>query len=463
MAALSGTRRVPKLRGAPLVGSLRDIRRDYLGTISRAAQEIGGLARITAGPPGWRITVYSVSSPVLAAEILGQPDRYRKNAPGYRELRGALGENLLTSQDEAWRRQRRLVAHVFTARRVNGPYAEIMADEAQRLVARWEESADQGAVLDAYPEMIEVTSKVIGRILFGADMGRVLPQLRRFRSINDELLRRAVRPHALPTWLPTTANRRLEADLTALRGVVADIIAARRGVPADQQQDNLLTLLLAAGGAARVDDQLDDAEITDQILLFLIAGFDTTAFTLACTLVQLALAPSWQTRIRDELSSELGGRALGAADLARLPWSGRVVRECMRLYPPAHGMARSTATDEVLDGYLIPAGSWVEVSPWGVHHSPDVWTDPNTFDPSRFDVPSGQPPGGHRYAWFPFGAGPRACIGMQLALLEVEIVLSTILQHFQVTTTLPSIPVHAAITLQPTGALPIQLARLQPA
>ena len=313
--------------------------------------------------------------PILAADILGQPDRYRKNAPGYRELRGALGENLLTSQDEAWRRQRRLVAHVFTARRVNGPYADIMTDEAQRLLARWGDAADRGATLDAYPEMIEVTSKVIGRILFGADMGRVLPQLRRFRSINDELLRRAVRPHAFPTWLPTPANRRLAADLAALRGIVTDIIAARRRLPADQHRDDLLSLLLAADDAAPTGDQLNDSEITDQILLFLIAGFDTTAFTLACALVQLALAPSWQTQVRDELSSRLGGRPPEAGRSRPAAWTGRVVRECMRLYPPAHGMARSTATEQILDGYRIPAGSWVEVSPGG-------FTTPPTSGPT---------------------------------------------------------------------------------
>lgn len=460
VAVHSGARRVPRLRGAPLVGSLRDIRRDYLGTISRAAEEVGALARITAGPPGWRITIYSVSSPSLAAEILGQPDRYRKNAPGYRELRGALGDSLLTSQDEAWHRQRRLIAHAFTAHRIDGRYAEIMTDEAQRVVARWGDAADQATTLDAYPEMIEVTSKVIGRILFGADMSQALGQLRRFRRINDELLRRAVRPHALPTWLPTPANRRLNADLAALRGVVADIIAARRALPADRHEDDLLSLLLTSEDPIRPGDHLSDTEITDQILLFLVAGFDTTAFTLACTLVQLALAPVWQTRVRDELGSELGGRAVGAADVTRLPWAGRVIRECMRLYPPAHGMARSTVRDEVLDGCLIPAGSWVEVSPWGVHHSPAVWPDPGTFDPRRFDVATGQVPGGHRHAWFPFGAGPRACIGMQLALLEVNIVLGTILQHFRLTTPLSSIPVHAAITLQPTGALPIRLERL---
>ena len=129
----------------------------------------------------------------------------------------------------------------------------------------------------------------------------------------------------------------------------------------------------------------------------------------------------------------------------------------MRLYPAAHGMARSTLGDEVLDGYRIPAGSWVEVSAWGVHRSPAVWPDPDRFDPRRFDLPPGQFPGGHRYAWFPFGSGPRACIGMQIATLEVQILLATILQSFTITTPLTALPVHAAITLLPTGALPIQL------
>ena len=127
---------------------------------------------------------------------------------------------------------------------------------------------------------------------------------------------------------------------------------------------------------------------------------------------------------------------------------------------PLSGRSRHGAQHawtQILGGYRIPAGAWVEVSPWGVHHSPAVWPDPQRFDPRRFDVPAGAFPGGHRYAWFPFGAGPRACIGMQIALLEVQIVIATILQSYTITTPLTATPVHAAITLLPTGALPIQL------
>ena len=195
----AGAQRVPRLSGAPVLGSMRELRRDYLGTISRAAREIGDLARIAAGPPGWRVIVYSVTSPELAAEILSQPARFRKNGPGYRELRQALGENMLTSEDESWHRQRRFLAPIFTRRRIAGDYVHIMIEEAERLVERWQAAAAEGRSVDLYPEMVGITSQVIGRILFGADVSRALPELTRFSLVNDELLRRAVSPHPTAT------------------------------------------------------------------------------------------------------------------------------------------------------------------------------------------------------------------------------------------------------------------------
>ncbi len=440
-----------------MVGSLGEIRRDYLGTISRAAREVGGLARIVAGPPGWRVTLYSVSSPQLASEILSRPDRYRKQAPGYRELRLALGNNLLTSEDEVWHRQRRLLGSMFTRHRIMASYAAVMVTEAERLVERWRTAAGAGTSLDAYFEMIDVSSRISGRILFGADMTMAFDLLKRFRRINDQLLRRAVTPHPLPPWVPTPANRRLNSGLGEVRRIVGDLVSERRAQRPSPATDDMLGLLLAARDAENIADRLSDSEVADQAMLFLLAGHDTTSVTLACTLVQLALAPEWQAILHEEIDTTLAGRPPAATDVDQLPWTSRAVREMMRLYPAAHGMARSTLGDEVLDGYRIPAGSWVEVSAWGVHRSPAVWPDPDRFDPRRFDVPPGQFPGGHRYAWFPFGSGPRACIGMQIATLEVQILLATILQAYTITTPLTALPVHAAITLLPTGALPIQL------
>lgn len=438
-----------------MLGSARELRRDYLGTISRAAREVGGLARISAGPPGWRVTVLAVSDPELAAEVLGQPDRFRKDAPGYRELRAALGDGLLTSQDAVWRRQRRLLAPLFTPRRVTEAYAGVVVEEAERLVARWRVAAAAGRPVAVYPEMVRVAASVVGRVLFGADVTRALDTLTRFARINTALLDRAVSPHPVPRRWPTPANRRLDAELAAVRRVVDEIVAQRRVGPEPGTTD-LLGLLLAArdpedGGP------LAESEVADQVLIFLLAGLETTAVTLACTLVQLALAPAWQRCLLDELDQQGVGAVPRPDDVGRLVWTSRVLHEAMRLYPAAHGMARQARDDEVLGGYRVPAGSWLEVSPWGISHSPRVWPDPERFDPERFALPAGVPPGGHRYAWMPFGAGPHVCVGRHLALLEMTVVLGAVLRAFALSTPLAAVPVRAAITLQPVGELPVRL------
>jgi cytochrome P450 len=261
----------------------------------------------------------------------------------------------------------------------------------------------------------------------------------------------------MPRWLPTFHNRRLTHELAQVRGIVDEIITDRQAERVHASAVDMLGLLLAARDAENVSDRLSETEVTNQVLLFLIAGRETTAMTLACALAQLALTPGWQMRLREEITERLHGRPPTAEEVAQLEWTDRFLRECMRLFPGAYGMNRSTRDDEILDGYHIPAGSWLEVSVWGIHHSEAVWHEPDVFDPRRFDAPSRQFPGGHRCAWMPFGAGPRGCIGMQIAMLEIPIVIAAVLQAFTLDTPLTSIPVHAAITLQPTGTLPLQL------
>lgn len=289
----SGGGPVPTLAGRPVVGSLGEMRRDYLGAISRAASDVGGVARIVAGPPGWRVTLYAVTSPQLAAEVLGQPERYRKQAPGYRELRQSLGDNLLTSQDEVWHRQRRLLAPIFTQRKLTASYAPVMVAEAQGLVQRWRPSAREGTMRDAYPEMIAVSAGISGRILFGADLTEVFDLFRRFRLINDQLLRRAMTPHPIPIRVPTPANRRLSAGLDEVRRMVDDVVMRRRADQAVESDDDMLSLLVKARDANDSTARLSNSEVADQAMLFLLAGHDTTAVTLACTLVQPALAAEW--------------------------------------------------------------------------------------------------------------------------------------------------------------------------
>ena len=305
--------------------------------------------------------------------------------------------------------------------------------------------------------MIEVTSRIIGRILFGADMAAAIPRLMRASFVNEAVMMRGLVPHAMPMWVPTPSNRRLIAGLAEIRGVVAEIVAARRMLQTEEPSDDMLGLLLEAQGDEDPDDRLSDQEVADQVLVFLLAGHETTATTLACGLIELARSELWQEAIASELTHVLNGRPPTAHDVAALPVTGWTVRETMRLYPAAHSVGRLAEQDDVLCGHRIPAGAAVIISPWAVHHSPKLWHQPDVFDPRRFDLPVGQHPGAHRFAWFPFGADPHTCVGMQLALLELPLVLATILQTLRVRTTLSSIPLLPAISLRPADPLPVQL------
>lgn len=447
---------VPVLKSHPLLGAALEVRRDYLGTMMRAAREVGDVARINVGPPGWRTTFYSVSSPDAVLQVLGQPELYTKNTPAYSQVRLALGNGMLTSEGEVWRRQRRFLAPVFTRRRIETSYARIMVEEAQRLVAQWTDTATAGGTVDVHAAMIEVTSRIIGRILFGADMTATIPRIMAVSFVNEAVMMRGLAPHAMPMWVPTPANRRLTAGLTEIRAVVADIVSARRA-SRNEPSGDMLGLLLEARDEENDGDRLTDQEVADQVLIFLLAGQETTATTLACAFIELARSQEWQRAIHGELSQVLDGRPPTGPDVAALPITGWAVREAMRMYPAAHSVGRRAETDDVLCGHRIPAGSNVVVSPWAVHHSPKVWDQPDVFDPARFDIADGQHPGGHRYAWFPFGAGPHTCVGMQLAMLEAPLVLATILQAFHVQTELGSIPLTPAISLRPAAPLPVRL------
>jgi cytochrome P450 len=258
-------------------------------------------------------------------------------------------------------------------------------------------------------------------------------------------------------WIPTRENRRLAAGLVEIRTAVTDLIAARRAIPAVGGREDMLGLLLAARDGENVKDRLTATEVADQVLIFMLAGHDTTATTLACLLVELARQPHWQKLVQDELDEVVGPGSPTVKHLGQLSWTRRVVREGLRLYPAAHSLDRSSPQDEVIGGYHIPAGMPVIISPWALHRSPDVWTDPETFDPLRFEAGTGQPLAVHKYAWIPFGAGPHACIAAQLVMVEVPLVLATLVKAFRATTSLPTTPLLAAMTVRPAGPLPIRV------
>jgi cytochrome P450 len=448
--AVTAGRTPPTPRGNPALGSALDLQRDFLSTLERARRDHGDVVRFLVGPPGLRQSVYAVFHPDGVRRVLAtEADGYRKDNVFYEEIRWALGDGLLNSQDERWLRQRRFIQPLFTRKRIAG-YADAMAEEGQAIVDAWRPVAD-GREIDAHQEMSRITLRIVGRLLFGADVEHAVPVVRHaFPVLGDHARKRAHSPVRVPHHWPTPANRRAARAQEALRDVCEDLIAQRRAMPRDG--DDLLTLLVAARDG---DERLDDAEIRDQILVFLLAGHDTTAIALTFALFLLGRHPDVQRRLQGEVDGVLGDRTPGAADVDALPYATMVLKEAMRLYPPAPALGRRTAGGDVVDGFALPPGADVVLSPWVTHRHPAYWPEPERFDPERF-APEREA-GRHRHAWFPFGAGPRACIGQYFSMLEATIVLAMIVRAFEVRSPDVRIPLAPRITLHPGAPVPCAL------
>jgi cytochrome P450 len=428
------------------------VNRDFLGTLVRTAREVGPLARIICGPPGWREVLYIVSSPELSEQVLMDPDLFTKDEPGYRQIRTIFGDTMLTSEGEAWVRHRRQLAPLFTRRRIAGCYVSLFVEQLAPLVARWREAAVTGATVEVHADMVGLASRTIGQILFGSEMLAAERLSDAVDTANEELLRRTVSPHPVPLAVPTPGNRRMTAALAQVRAMVASLVADRLAHP-ERGGEDMLSILLAPGRAHASDEAgvLDPDEVAAQVLTFWLAGHHTTATSLTCTLLLLAQHPEWQERVAEEADRVLGGRVATGANLPQLEWTDRVVRESMRLHPASHSIGRSPARDTVLGGYRVPAGASIIVSPYALHRSPRVWERPDDFDPRRFALPAEERSRGGRYGWIPFGAGPHSCVGTQLALAEVTVAVATLCQQLTFTTDLDTVPVEAALTLQPVG------------
>ena len=442
----------PSPAGRPLVGSMLDLRRDPLTAYLRARQECGDVVRFVAGPPGVRVEFYGVFSPDGAQQVLSDPARFRKDNKFYLEVRESVGDGLLTSQDAEYVRQRRLVQPLFTRRRVD-QYAAAMCEEATATVQRWEKGSDD--VVDLLAESTRLTLRTVTRILFGGDVDTAIDVVRRcFPVIGAYTRQRGFAPVNLPRQWPTPSNRRAAAAQRELYDVCDQIIARRTG-ESESGTDDLLGLL--AGARDADGDSLTANEIRDQVLIFLLAGHETTATSLGFALHLLASHPEEQARTREEVDRVLGGRLPGAQDLDALPYTTRVLKEAMRLYPAAPATGRRAVGDTEIGGFHIPDSANVFVSPWVTHRHPDHWPDPERFDPDRFtpEAEAARP----RYAWFPFGGGPRACIGQHFSMLESVLALAVVLQAYELTALDTDIALAQGITLQATSPVRARLTR----
>lgn len=449
-----------RVHGSLLLGSARELRKDPFGAYGRAMKAHGETARFRVGPPRFGFEFDAVFRPEGARQVLATDvAKYRKDAPVFAEMRRLLGEGLLTSEGERWRRDRRIVQPLFTRRRI-ATYVDTIATAADDLVASWAAPAASSEPVDLHESAMRYALDALGRAVLGEDVGEARPVLREaLPLLSAHAVRRGLAIVRLPPSLPTPANRRAANLQARIYGLVDEVIA--RGRAGRRSGEDLLSLLLAArdpeGGAG-----IDDRGVRDQALIFLLGGHETTGSALSFTFQLLASHDDVQDRARAEVTSVLGDRRPTAGDVEKLRYTAQVADEALRLYPPGHTLVRTAVENAELLGRPLPKGRIVALSIWGIHHNPSVWPDPERFDPDRFATATDGEAAPHqgRYAHLPFGGGPRACIGAHLAMTELVIAVATVLRAYRLRAVLGTPNLDVALTLRPRGALPCHLEAL---
>lgn len=449
--SLNSKRIAPGPPGRLLLGSMREFRRDTLGVLDGWRKRYGDLVRFRLGPK----VFYVVSHPELAEEVLiHQKDvfvkHYNPNRP--KGLALVLGNGLVTSDGEQWHRQRRTMQPFFNSHRLEAMSAK-MIEAGARALHRWEQH-DPGQRLDIASEMMQLTLEVITQTMFTTS---VLEHVKTIGPALTVALKYAVRnqqsPFMPPLFVPTKANLEFKRAMTALD----KLIDQRRNEDGDF--DDLLDLLMRTDADRDPMRSNGDRLLRDEVMTIFTAGHETTANALSWTWYMLDKNPRVCSKLREELETVLGGRTPALNDLARLSYTRQVIEEALRYFPPVAGILRKVAHDATLWNYEIPENSLVLVNIYGIHRHPNFWNDPETINPDRFRKASIATQ--HRLAYMPFGAGPRACIGKQFAMLEAHLLLAMIAQRYELRMA-DGRPVEpeVAVSLRPKHGLPMTIHRL---
>jgi len=438
-----GAQRRPPLAPGSLGVRLRALLWDPLSYVRRLAETREKMLWLRLPGGGF----YVLQDLEVIDEVLVKHHRsFVKDSYTHR-LRELLGNGLVTAEGPPWRRQRRLIQPAFHRKRIVG-YADEMTGLAEAMVEGWGESE----VRDVHRDLMGLTLEIVAKSLFGAD---VTGSTKAVGVAIDLVMQR----HAgilLPLWLPTPMNRRVQASIDEVTSLIDGIIRERRrgAVDSGRERSDLLSLLFEAededGG------RMDDRQIRDECITLFLAGHETTALTLSYTLFLLAQRPDLQDMLAAEIEAVVGDRPAGFADVPELHGFDRVIKESMRLYPPAWSIGRRAIEEVELGGYRLPKGGEVAIFMWALHRDPDRFPEPEAFRPERWtpEFERALP----RHAYMPFGGGPRSCIGKAFANIEAVLVLVAILRRYRLRLAQsPRLRLKASITMRPRDGVRLRL------
>ena len=401
----------------PIVGALPYYVRDPLGYLEGAAK-LGDLTRLRF----LRNDALLVSDPVVVDQVLVKSAGSFQKDMFLRALKKVLGEGLLSSSGDFWKRQRRLIQPAFHRDRI-ASYAKVMTDHTVKAIDSWRD----GDSFDVHQALMHLTADIVTACLFGTSAGDVSEVAQCIDAVMERFTNPLFLAFPAAGELPLPINRRFRAAAPRLDRIVRGFIEKRRSLgTASEDSHDLLAMLLQA----RDDDgsSMSDQQVRDEVLILFLAGHETTALALSWTLFELAVNPEVERRLHEEVDRVLGGRAPTFEDLPKLEYTARVVSESLRLHPPAWSLGRESTAPIELGGYHFDAGTWVWMLPWTIQRDPRWFTDPLVFRPERWE--DGFAKKLPKFAYMPFGGGARVCIGNQFALMEAALMLATITQKF---------------------------------
>jgi len=420
--------------------------RSFIDGLQELADAGGPISRVVLGPKWLFPTAVVIASPQGARDVLGRTDEIadRGGTPGMVQMQHLMGGNLLNLSHHQWLPRRRTLQPMFTKQRVPR-YAGHMAAAAHTVVEGWGEAA----TVDLDTECRTLTLRALGRSVLGVDLDAqadaIGPALRTALAWAAD---RGTRPLNPPRWLPTPGQRRARAANAQLRRLAADILAA---VCAEPDRDAPLVHALITAKDPETGLTLSDDEICSELVLFMLAGHDTTSTTLSYALWALGHHPGIQDQVYAEVAA-LGDRPLNPGDVPSLACTVRVLHEALRLCPPAAGVPRLVNQDLGVDGYRLEAGTVAIVSFSTMHRDPGLWDDPLMFDPDRF-LPE-RARGRSRWQYLPFGGGPRSCVGDHFAMLEATLALATVVRGIEIQSIDDTFPLATPFTV--VAAAPIR-------
>jgi len=428
----------PGPKGRFLLGSLIEVSRDWLGFYRRCADEYGDVVRIHLA----HIPVYLVVHPRdIETVLVTNAGNFTKSAD-YRALARVLGRGLLTSEGEFWKRQRGLIQPAFHRQNILA-YANIMTDGARRMLDSWKDGGER----NIHDDMMRVTLEIVAQCLYGAEVSGAAERVgKAMEVVTGKFVANASLAMLFPFDIPVSLAPREAKAIRELNEIIGKIVRERRA--SKQPREDLLDMLLRAR-----DDEgkpMSDAQLRDEVMTLFLAGHETTAIALSWACYLISQHPQIEQKLDEELRAVLGDRVPTPDDLPRLRYTEMVLKETMRLYPAVWGIGRRALAACELGGYRVPAGANIFILQWRTQRDARFFPDPDRFDPERWredPVRSGKIP---RFAYFPFGGGPRVCVGASFAMMEATLLLAMIQQkyHLDPVTGHP-IEIFASVTLRP--------------